>query len=94
MADGRPWTGNNGEHNDACHQRWAHRGNRNTGDLTYRDEWYYQQCGGCRFWIALRGELGLDYGACTNPQSTFDGHVRFEHDGCDVFADRDDHSFG
>ena len=28
------------------------------------------------------------------PKSIFDGQARFEHDGCALFADRDDHSFG
>jgi hypothetical protein len=44
------------------------------------------RCGGCRFWIALTGVLGDDYGACTNPDSVRDGVVQFEHDGCGAFA--------
>ncbi len=51
----------------------------------YRDEWYAQQCGGCRYWIALHGVLGSDYGACSNARSPRDGMVQFEHDGCDAF---------
>ncbi|MEU0403451.1 DUF3027 domain-containing protein [Streptomyces sp. NPDC006197] len=64
------------------------------GNPGYRDEWFDEQCGGCRFWIALSGELGLDWGACTRADSRFDGRVRFEHDGCERFSARDDGTFG
>jgi len=40
----------------------------------------------CEFWIPLAGSWGLDYGACSNPSSPFDGAVRFEHDGCEEFS--------
>ena len=89
-----PWAGNNELHNDACHARWLGRLNRRTGQDGYEDAWYYEQCGGCRYWIALQGAIGSDYGACTNALSTFDGHVRFEHDGCAEFTEREDGSFG
>ncbi|GII56318.1 hypothetical protein Pth03_47070 [Planotetraspora thailandica] len=91
---GEPWTGNDRSHNDECHARWMSSLNRSTGGPDYPDEWYHEQCGGCRFWIALEGEMGLDYGACTNARSAFDGRVRFEHDGCDTFTVREDGSFG
>jgi hypothetical protein len=94
MALGKPWTGNDTRHNRECHDRWIQQRNRNTSDPAYREDWYHEQCGGCRFWIALHGELGRDYGACTNPASPYDGQVRFEHDGCAAFADRDDGTFG
>ncbi|MER7741941.1 hypothetical protein ABTX34_27115 [Streptomyces sp. NPDC096538] len=38
----------------------------------------------------MSGQLGQDYGACSNPVSPFDGRVRFEHDGCQSFGDRPD----
>jgi len=94
MTPGKPWAGNDADHNNHCHQRWIKQRNRDTADPTYPETWYDEQCGGCRFWIPLDGELGHDYGACTNPASTFDGRVRFEHDGCAAFANRDDRSFG
>ncbi|MER7892562.1 DUF3027 domain-containing protein [Micromonospora sp. NPDC094482] len=94
MAQGKPWTGNDADHNNHCHQRWIKQRNRDTVDPAYPEAWYDEQCGGCRFWIPLDGELGHDYGACTNPASPFDGRVRFEHDGCAAFANRDDGSFG
>ncbi|AYF26881.1 hypothetical protein CSH63_05340 [Micromonospora tulbaghiae] len=56
--------------------------------------WCDEQSGGCRLWIPVNGEVGHGYGACTNPASNFDGRVRFEHDGCTAFANRDDGSFG
>ena len=31
------------------------------------------------------GALTDDYGGCTNPQSSFDKQIMFEHDGCDAF---------
>jgi hypothetical protein len=89
-----PWTGNDRGHNDGAHERWLRKLNRQTGASGYRDEWWDEQCGGCWFWIALSGELGRDWGACTHAESTFDGRVRFEHDGCASFKIRNDASFG
>ncbi|MEV5731313.1 DUF3027 domain-containing protein [Streptomyces pharetrae] len=94
MAEDEPWTGDDQDHNDRCHARWRALFNRSTAQSGYRDEWYDAQCGGCRFWIALSGQLGQDYGACSNLGSSFDGRVRFEHDGCESFAGRADGSFG
>ncbi|MFE3161797.1 DUF3027 domain-containing protein [Streptomyces sp. NPDC059224] len=91
---GEAWTGNDREHNDACHERWSRVQNRRTDQPGYQDGWFDEQCGGCQFWVALNGELGQDWGVCTGPGSTFDGRVRFEHDGCDAFALREDGSFG
>jgi len=85
---GGTWTGNDREHNDACRGRWLPVRNTAT-DRTGRgigNDWYDAQCGGCRFWVALSGELGRDWGVCTRPGSVFDGRVRFEHDGCELFA--------
>ncbi|WP_432075771.1 DUF3027 domain-containing protein [Streptomyces wuyuanensis] len=94
MAEDEPWTGDDQDHNDRCHARWRALLSRSTAQSGYRDEWYDAQCGGCRFWIALSGQLGQDYGACSTPGSSFDGQVRFEHDGCESFAGRADGSFG
>ncbi|MCK2214000.1 DUF3027 domain-containing protein [Actinomadura sp. ATCC 31491] len=94
MTTDRPWTGDDHHHNNACHTRWRESMNRSSTRPDPPDEWYSTQCGGCRFWIALTGQLGLDHGACTNPASPFDARVRFEHDGCPQFAVREDGSFG
>jgi len=79
---------------DATHSRWRERRLRKTEDPAYLDEWYAQQCGGCRFWMPLTGILGSDYGGCTNPVSVRDGVVQFEHDGCDAFAPAPDDEWG
>ncbi len=79
---------------DEVHERWLRLRNRSTGDPGYRDEWFDEQCGGCRFWIALSGEPGLDWGVCAHADSAFDGQVRFEHDGCERFFARADGTFG
>ncbi|MER7848576.1 DUF3027 domain-containing protein [Kitasatospora sp. NPDC096077] len=67
---------------DAIHERWIARRHRGGPD---DDEWYAEQCGFCRHWFPLAGTMGLDYGACANGASAFDGTVRFEHDGCERF---------
>ncbi|MER5966809.1 DUF3027 domain-containing protein [Streptomyces sp. NPDC002057] len=87
-ADGKGGDG------DDAHGRWSRLLNRSTGDPGYRDEWFDEQCGGCKFWVALSGELGLDWGACARAGSPFDGQVRFEHDGCERFVARADGTFG
>jgi hypothetical protein len=94
MAANQPWTGDDARHNDDCHRRWQSHRHRDTASPSYREKWYLQQCGGCRYWIALNGQVGLDYGVCSHAASTFDGQVRFEHDGCNAFTERDDGSFG
>lgn len=76
---------NSPEHFKAAHERWMARRNRRQDSPGYKDEWYAQQCGACRFWLPLEGRFGSDYGVCSNAGSPFDGTVRFEHDGCDFF---------
>jgi hypothetical protein len=76
---------NDMRHAAATHQRWVQLANRRQGDPDYLSAWYAEQCGACRFWGPLSGALGLDYGGCTNQASPYEGTVRFEHDGCDVF---------
>ncbi|MGW2476922.1 DUF3027 domain-containing protein [Streptomyces sp. NPDC001665] len=89
-ADGR----NGGRDRNDVHGRWLRLLNRSTGNSDYPDAWFDEQCGGCRFWIALSGELGLDWGVCTRADALFDGRVRFEHDGCERFTARADGTFG
>ncbi|MBB5802053.1 hypothetical protein F4560_001821 [Saccharothrix ecbatanensis] len=72
---------------DSIHERWLGDRNRGRGGHEYEESWAGEQCGGCRFWVPLAGRVGHDYGVCANALSPFDGRVRFEHDGCDVFAD-------
>lgn len=63
-----------------------HLRHRRQGEASYEEEWWAEQCGACISWIPLSGELGDDYGACAGAASKFDGHVRFEHDGCEAFV--------
>jgi hypothetical protein len=65
-----------------CHERWMEKRNRRNEDPAYRDEWWSQQCGACRYWVPLSGVFAEDYGVCAGSTSDFDGLVRFEHDGC------------
>lgn len=49
-------------------------------------EWrIYEQCGGCRYYLRLRGEYASSWGVCTNSLSDWDGVAMFEHDGCEHF---------
>ncbi|WP_165984281.1 DUF3027 domain-containing protein [Streptomyces sp. YIM 98790] len=77
----------NPEERDKIHARWIEHRNRRTEDPDYPEEWYFQQCGGCRYWVPLAGKLGLDYGACANQRSPFDASIRFEHDGCEAYEE-------
>lgn len=46
---------------------------------------------GCRWYVPLRGQLGGDWGVCSNPQSHRAGLLTFEHQGCWSFeGDPDD----
>lgn len=57
-------------HFDATHARWRERRNRFQENPDYRDEWYAEQCGMCRYWIPLTKPFGLDYGACSDATVT------------------------
>jgi Protein of unknown function (DUF3027) len=72
-------------HATACHERWRARRNRTQDASEYKNDWYQEQCGACRFFVPLTGILGSDYGACTNEASPCDKIAMFEHDGCEQF---------
>ena len=72
-------------HAHRCHIRWIKSQTRGSGK-PYKDDWYSQQCGGCRFYIRLQGKLRADWGAYSNARSPRDGIATFEHDGCDAFV--------
>lgn len=40
---------------------------------------------GCKYFLQLPGELGLDWGVCVNPRSPRSGLLTFEHQGCEFF---------
>jgi len=71
----------------ACHYRWADRLKKRPHRLPKKHpvrELYEggHQCGGCACYIALESSLGMDWGVCANPKSSFDGRVVFEHHSC------------
>ena len=70
------------KHFQGTHERWNDRRNRRVESDGYREEWYREQCGSCKYWIPLTGVFAADYGGCSNPASMFDKQVMFEHDGC------------
>jgi len=45
------------------------------------------QCLQCRYYVELSGELGADWGACTNELSQYDGQLVFEHWTCREWAE-------
>jgi hypothetical protein len=40
---------------------------------------------GCKHFLKLRGDLGFDWGVCSNPKSPRGGMLTFEHQGRDKF---------
>lgn len=86
MSEGK-YLVNDAQHTDDCHYRWYERRNKKIEENWHCDQWYYEQCLRCAYYIPLTGILESDWGACTNPRSAFDGNVRFEHDGCEQFTD-------
>lgn len=45
---------------------------------------------GCRWFAKLEGDLGMDWGVCTNPASHRVGLLTFEHMGCSKFEPEGD----
>ena len=41
--------------------------------------------GGCCHFIKLAGDVGNDWGVCSNPESPRAGLLTFEHQGCAAF---------
>jgi hypothetical protein len=85
FAEPGPRLYRNRGHIRRCHSRWIKQMNRPSGNDD-PDEWYSQQCGGCRFFITITGGFRSDWGVCTNALSVRDGRATFEHDGCDQFV--------
>jgi hypothetical protein len=40
---------------------------------------------GCKWFVELAGEVGLDWGVCSCPKSPRAGLLTFEHQGCKEF---------
>jgi hypothetical protein len=45
---------------------------------------------GCKYFLTLPGDLGMDWGVCTNPISPRCGLLTFEHMGCPFFESGDE----
>lgn len=57
---------------------------------TWRDpEGNAMQCLHCQYYVELSGELGADWGACTNEYSQYDGQLVFEHWTCRYWTEED-----
>ncbi len=70
-----------------CHQRWCNRIVR-VIDEDSPDDWIWNQCESCVFYVRLTGEFKNDWGVCANQSSEADGLLKFAHDGCDSFLAR------
>ncbi|WP_073467569.1 DUF3027 domain-containing protein [Rhizobacter sp. OV335] len=75
-------------HFDETHERWLGETNRDLSEAEKPDEWVWNQCESCQYWIPLSGVFSTDWGACSNSKSASDGVVRFAHDGCDQFSQK------
>lgn len=45
---------------------------------------------GCRYFLAMEGAHGMDWGVCTEPRSPRAGLLTFEHMGCEFFEPEPD----
>lgn len=73
------------KHLRICGDRWSKKIHRSMDSADYKEEWYGEQCLGCCYFLPLSGVFAEDWGVCSNPESSFDGLVRYEHDGCAAF---------
>lgn len=65
--------------------RWIQRTNRPLEHPNRPDEWIWNQCYFCTYYVELGHAIGEDFGVCACAESKKDGQVVFEHDGCDLF---------
>jgi hypothetical protein len=54
---------------------------------------YPKWSGGCKWYVELEGEVGFDWGVCTNLASHRCGLLTFEHQGCEAFEAGDVDSY-
>lgn len=71
---------------NAIHSRWAKRipdlSRLSPDNPARRNYEAGKQCGSCKFFAKLKGDLGMDWGVCTNAKATWDGDAVFEHFSC------------
>ena len=56
------------------------------GAIHHEDGSEALQCISCVYYTPLEGELGQDWGACTNPRSQYDRECVFEHWTCKHYS--------
>ncbi|NMF83307.1 DUF3027 domain-containing protein [Nodosilinea sp. P-1105] len=49
------------------------------------DDWGPDCSCGCKYFLPLGGQLGMDWGVCANSASPRAGLLTFEHQGCKAF---------
>lgn len=55
------------------------------GGRSREDDWGPDCSCGCKYFLPLEGQLGMDWGVCANPASPRAGLLTFEHQGCKAF---------
>jgi hypothetical protein len=96
MANEKRFLHKDPNYRQATHNRWMDgkvQRNRDIDSSEYDEKWEtwsQQQCFMCQFYVQLEGQLGMDWGACTNELSAFDGCIMYEHDGCEHFSFAED----
>ena len=69
-----------------AHERWLGCTNRDLSRVDPPDDWVWNQCESCRYWLPLDRRLTTDWGVCSNQHAQSDRLARFAHDGCEHFA--------
>ena len=78
------------EHLRQTHERWIKRTNRDLSRDEAPDDWTWNQCESCRYWLPLDRRFTTDWGVCSNQLALSDGLARFAHDGCEHFVQFDE----
>jgi hypothetical protein len=84
---------NDPKHTSATHERWLKKipTNRDFDAPGYITEGLDNElCFLCQYYVKLTGEIGKDWGVCSNSLSRFDSRVMYEDDGCEQYSIVDD----
>jgi len=57
------------------------------GQRDRESDWGADCSCGCKWFAAIEGRLGYDWGVCANPSSPRVGLLTFEHQGCKEYED-------
>jgi len=69
----------------SIHKRWLKNLGEWDNKQTFSKDGVCRQCGGCSYYIPLKGSFGSDWGVCCQENSKFNGKVVFEHFSCEKF---------